>query len=510
MASSGEAWLIPGDQLFEPALRKKAANGVKSVFMAEDHGLCTRSRHHQQKLVLFLAAMRHHAAELEKAGFEVNYHELPSPPPGTPYFERLAIWCKGRRLKVLHVFEVSDRFFESELEAFCRAEGVELRRHPTPGFLTPRREFADYLTTTKRPFMKTFYERQRRRLSILMEKDGTPQGGRFSFDDENREALPDDVEIPGIDTISHDPVTANVIALVEKRFPDHPGKAAEHWLPSTRAGARRWLQRFIRERLRNFGPYEDALSSRDPVLFHSVLTPFLNTGLLTPAEVIEEVLEAGSRRRLPIASIEGFVRQVIGWREFIFGIDRHYGSRQWEANHWNHRRGITRHWYDATTGLPPLDDAIRKARDLAYCHHIERLMVLGTCMLTCEIHPHEAHRWFMEMFIDSAEWVMGPNVFGMGITSDGGIFATKPYLCGSNYWLKMGDYSKGDWCDVADGLYWGFIDRHMKEFVKNPRMATIARSLSRMKPDRREQIFRAAESFKKRVTTPGRSSGEPC
>ncbi len=508
--SGTEAWLIPGDQLFEPRLRKKAAPEVIAAFMAEDHGLCTRSKHHQQKLVFFLSAMRQHRAELEKAGFDVAYHPLSERAPGPDYWERLQAWCEGAGVRSLHVFEVSDRFFETQLEGFCKRLGLSLRVHPSPGFVTPRQEFSDYLSNTKRPFMKTFYERQRRRLSILMEKDGTPRGGRFSFDDENREALPDHVEIPELGSHRADAVTLEVIELVERSFGDHPGKASDAWIPCTRSGARKWLDRFLKERLRNFGPYEDALSSRAPVLFHSVLTPFLNTGLLTPAEVIEQALEAGSRSRMPIASIEGFIRQVIGWREFIFGIDRNYGARQWETNHWNHRRRLTQHWYDATTGLPPLDDAIRKARDLAYCHHIERLMVLGTCMLTCEIHPHEAHRWFMEMFIDSAEWVMGPNVFGMGITSDGGIFATKPYLCGSNYWLKMGDYSKGEWCDVADGLYWGFIDRHLQEFVKNPRMATIARSLSRMKPDRREQIFRAAEAFKQRVTRSDGDSGAPC
>jgi deoxyribodipyrimidine photolyase-related protein len=190
----------------------------------------------------------------------------------------------------------------------------------------------------------------------------------------------------------------------------------------------------------------------------------------------------------------------MGWREFIFGMDRHYGEKQWKTNHWNHHKRLTRHWYEGTTGLPPLDEVIRKLQRYAYSHHIERLMIAGNLMLTCEIHPQEAYRWFMEMYVDSADWVMGPNVFGMGIFSDGGIFATKPYLCGSNYWLKMGDYAKGDWCDIADGLYWSFIAKHQKEFIKNARMATIARSLDRMGADRKEKIFRAAELFKNQVT----------
>jgi deoxyribodipyrimidine photolyase-related protein len=297
-----------------------------------------------------------------------------------------------------------------------------------------------------------------------------------------------------------DAVTAEVIELVSEKFSEHPGKASDFFLPTTRAGARKWLQEFLAVRLKDFGPYEDALSSRDPFLFHSILTPFLNTGLLEPGEVVAAVIAAWRKENLPINSVEGFIRQVIGWREFVFGIDRHFGERQAAANHWNHHRLLTEHWYAGTTGLPPLDAVIQKLNRYAYSHHIERLMVAGNLMLTCEIHPQEAYRWFMELHLDSADWVMGPNVFGMGIFSDGGIFATKPYLCGSNYWIKMGDYGKGEWCDVADGLYWGFIARHQAAFVKNPRMATIARSLDRMGSERREKILRAAEAFKARVT----------
>ncbi len=502
MASSA-GWLVLGDQLFSPDRFKGAAPAIGSVFMAEDHGLCTHYRYHQQKLVLFLSAMRHQAAEFRAAGFDVHYRELPRTGPDPAYLAKLEQWLGSKKISELHSFEVSDRFFELELGKRLEALGVAWTRHPTPGFLTPRSEFEAYLRSTKKPFMKTFYERQRRRLEILMDPDGDPEGGQFSFDEDNRESLPDDVKIPKRHFADPDPVTLEVIRLVASRFSDHPGKASEFALPTTRAGAREWLAEFIAHRLREFGPYEDALSSRDPFLFHSLLTPFLNTGLLEPGEVVTAVLAAWKKRKLPLNSIEGFIRQVIGWREFIFGIDRNFGQKQWETNHWDHHRLLTDHWYDGTTGLPPLDEVIRKLNRHAYSHHIERLMITGNLMLTCEIHPHEAYRWFMELHIDSADWVMGPNVFGMGIVSDGGVFATKPYLCGSNYWLKMGDYAKGEWCDVADGLYWGFIARHQKAFIKNPRMATIARSLDRMGSERREKILRAAEDFKTRVTRPG-------
>lgn len=492
--------LILGDQLFSPEILENRFPERPRVLMVEDEGLCTHFRYHQQKLVFFLSAMRHYCRELESHGWTVDYRVLDS--GDASYLEVLGGWLKSHSIRTLQGFEVSDRFFENSLEAFAQAQGVAWRPSANPGFLTSRAEFRRYLESVKKPFMKTFYESQRTRLQVLIERDGSPTGGRWSFDEENRERLPKDLLLPLLPSVSfsEEPEREEVIRLVERRFGSHPGRARASWLPTTRDGARLWLSRFIQERLEHFGPYEDAISSRGPVLFHSVLTPFLNSGLLTPHEVIRTILDAYRKKRLPLNSVEGFVRQVIGWREFVYGIDRNFHERQWNTNHWGHHRRLTEHWYLGTTGLAPLDDAIRKANDLAYAHHIERLMVLGNAMVLCEIHPHEAYRWFMEMFVDSADWVMGPNVFGMGIFSDGGVFATKPYLCGSNYWLKMSDYSKGPWCDVIDGLYWSFLKRHQKALLKNPRMATMARAVDKLEAGRRERIFKAADDFKARVT----------
>ncbi len=492
-------FLILGDQLFPVSQEMAKWKGSATVFMAEDVGLCTHFRYHQHKLVLFLSAMRHYRSELQEQGFEVDYHELSD----ESFESRLESFLKHRKIRTVVSHEVSDRFFENLLIALFSRLDVEWTRLESPGFLTSRPEFSKYLKSVKKPFMKTFYESQRQRLGVLMDKQGEPEGGRWSFDDENREKLPASVSLPGVHPVApenHDAITREVIALVSSRFSDHPGDARTFWLPTDRTGARAWLRRFTRQRLENFGAYEDALSTRDPFLFHSVLTPYLNTGLLTPREVLDAIVTEHQKRDLPLNSVEGFIRQVIGWREFIFGIDRHFGERQHELNHFGHERRLTAHWYDGTTGLLPLDDVIRKATRWGFAHHIERLMVAGNFMLLSEIHPHDAYRWFMELFIDSADWVMGPNVFGMGIQSDGGIFATKPYICGSNYLLKMSDYGKGPWCEIADGLYWSFIARHQKAFVKNPRMATMARAYDRLAASRRESLHRAAEEFKARVT----------
>ena len=207
-----------------------------------------------------------------------------------------------------------------------------------------------------------------------------------------------------------------------------------------------------------------------------------------------------SAEPVPIASLEGFLRQVVGWREFVRGIDRVHGERQASANFWNHQRRLAPCWDDGSTGLPPLDQAIRRVNRLGYNHHIERLMVLSSLMLLCEVHPGEVHRWFMERYLDSYEWVMGPNVYGMGQMSDGGIFATKPYICGSNYILKMGDYKRGPWCETWDGLYWRFIERHRSFFQANPRLSMMVHLLDRIEPARHQALTAAADAFLSRAT----------
>ena len=192
------------------------------------------------------------------------------------------------------------------------------------------------------------------------------------------------------------------------------------------------------------------------------------------------------------------MRQIMGWREFLRGIYHYYDL---EENYFNHQRKLTKAWYEGTTGIPPLDDTIKKAQQYGYTHHIERLMVAGNLMLMSGLHPQEVYRWFMEMYVDSADWVMAPNVFGMSQFAEGGIFATKPYISGSNYLKKMSDYGQGDWCDIVDGLYWGFIDRHRETFAKNQRMGMMLATLKRMNPEKKERIFKAAEAWIQKVTT---------
>lgn len=472
------------------------------VFMAEDIGLCTYVRHHQQKLVLFLAAMRSYRDELLARRFDVRYETLAD----ESYEAKLLRWVRTHKITALRTWEIEDKFFEQRLHEFADSQNLELEFIPSPMFLTTREQFHDW-RASHRLFMADFYRWQRQRLGILVEARGQPTGGQWSFDADNRKALPRKLGLPLLRTAPATAHVRDVIHVVRDRFGDHPGELDEKrwWLPTTRAKALDHLQDFLENRLELFGPYEDALTDRDPFVFHSVLTPSLNLGLITPAEVIEKTLRVATDRKLPIASVEGFVRQVIGWREFIRGVYREYSEQQEASNFFGAQRRLTKHWYDGTTGLLPLDLAIRKAHRWGWTHHIERLMVLGNLMTLCEIEPTDAHRWFMEMYVDSSDWVMGPNVYGMGTFADGGMFATKPYLCSSNYLLKMSDYGKPragetDWCEIMDGLYWRFVDRHREFFAGQARLGHVVALLDRMDARRRQQISIAAEEFLARVT----------
>jgi deoxyribodipyrimidine photolyase-related protein len=482
--------VILGNQLF-PLRHLPNADSVQ-VFMAEDVGLCTYEKHHQQKIVLFLAAMRAYADELRAAGYTVHYLELDTT-DSRSYEAKLAAAMEVAGATALQHFEIEDKAMEARLIQFAEERGVTRTELGTPMFTCSRETFSDYVSGKSRLLMGDFYKQQRRRLGILVDEDGEPHGGRWSFDAENRKRLPRNVVPPEIKWPQPDGHVSDVIEIVEAEFADHPGSASDFRWPTTRKQALGWLDDFIEKRLAQFGPYEDAITSRSDTVFHSLLSPYLNVGLLTPDEVIEKV--EAQADDVAMSSLEGFVRQVIGWREFVRGVYREFGEQQDASNFWSNERELTQAWYDGNTGIPPLDDAIQTAQRLGWAHHIPRLMVLGNLMTLCEIRPQSAHRWFMEMFIDSSEWVMGPNVYGMGLFSDGGIFATKPYICGSNYLLKMSDYSKGPWCDTVDGLYWRFIDKHREFFAGNPRLALMPRALDRLDSERRKRIFDSAETF---------------
>jgi deoxyribodipyrimidine photolyase-related protein len=423
---------------------------------------------------------------MENRGYEIHYIKITDENQrGISFEDKLLAFLKSHPSADLHHFEIEDRFMDGRIAVMASKAGRKRLVLPSPMFLTSREEFKEYLASTKKPFMKTFYERRRKQLSILVNKDGSPVGGQWSFDADNRERLDPRIIIPTLPRPAPSPHVAAVSDVVDKLFPDHPGRSSDFWLPVTTDGANVWLKDFLENRLHNFGRFEDAITPDHFALFHSVLSPVMNLGLLTPGQVVESTLAFTKSSKVPFNSLEGFIRQVIGWREFVRGI----------YNFFAHKLRLGPAWYQAETGLPPLDDALRKSLQFGWAHHIERLMIISCVMLLSGVAPSEAYRWFMEMYVDSSDWVMVPNVMGMGQFSDGGIFATKPYVCGSNYILKMSSYKKGPWCDIWDGLYWKFVAEKSPFLTRNPRLSMMVASWKKMPVTRQKLLLKAADSF---------------
>lgn len=478
---------ILGDQLFP-------LNYIKSikptyVFMAEDYTLAGEIKNHKQKIMLFFCAMRQYAAHLEKNSFKVIYESLR---PGK-ITDKIKSFAQKHKIELIHHFSIDDSYFRDQLETSL--SGFNLIEHRSPKFLFCKTQFQAYLNSQKRPFMKTFYEFSRKELNILMDAHKKPIGGKYSYDTQNRKKIPKKEVIPqrgfGCKSIQ----VEQVRTLVENEFPTHLGDTDDFIWPTTRKEYLESIQDFVRFRLQKFGPYQDALSSRDPFLFHTLLSPGLNLGLITPQDILSEVTPLVNKHPEWIASIEGLVRQIIGWREFVKGIYDHYQQCMESNNHWGHHKKLKKCWWTGTTGLLPADQVIKKSIRYGYAHHIERLMIMANLFNLIGVDPKQAYRWFMEMYVDSADWVMQANVYGMGLMSDGGIFSTKPYICGSNYIKKMGEFEDGPWCDTLDGLYWNFIGRNKNQFIKYPRMSMMVHMYDKMDAKKLSKITKAAVQF---------------
>ena len=487
-------FFLLGNQLFsEKYLEKFRKDHI--FFMAEDYQLCTYEKHHKQKILLFLSAMRSHADKLKKNKFKIEYSSIEDKSFKSDYIEKLTKIIKTQKISEVSSFEIEDKFFEKKITKFFKKEKIKWNVIQTPMFLNSRENFKKYLSKSKKPFMAVFYKETRRELNILMKKDGSPEGGKWSFDDENRNKLPKNIKIPKFPKINETAHTKKLKPTIDKVFKDHPGNTKEFWFATEYEDVVKLLNFFIKEKSNLFGDYEDAVDQKDNILFHSALSPYINLGLITPEFIVQKVLDFHHKHKIRLNSLEGYIRQVIGWREFMRGIYQSYSDEMENRNFFKHNRKMKKSWYEGSTGLPPLDHAIKNALNYGWSHHIERLMILSNIMNLCEIKPNIVYKWFMEMFVDSSDWVMVPNVYGMGLFSDGGIFATKPYICGSSYFMKMMDFKKGDWCNTMDGLYWRFINRNRNFFLKNPRLSMMVRIFDKMKTERKKLILSEAEKF---------------
>jgi len=477
-------------QLFSPDTHP-ALGGVDEAWLVEHDHFFNRFGFHKQKLLLHRASMKAYREQLDKRGFNCRYLATGDYSSS----QTLIQFLKEEGATSVTLADIHDHHLKSELDAEAEAHDLCLQYHEGPYFLTPRAWLEEWMSTKKRLHLQDFYIAQRKRLGILLGDDGEPLGGKWSLDKANRRSLPKNLEIPTAFAIEENLHVAVAKPEIATSFSGNPGELGSFNWPTTHEEASQLLDHFLARKFTYFGPYQDAISSTEPFLFHSLLSPALNTGLLTPSVVIQRALEYADDNEIPLESVEGFVRQIIGWREFLSVIYSREYVRETKTNFWEHRRSMPKAFYVGETGLEPVDKAVNRAREYGYAHHIERLMVLGNAMLLLELDPYAVYRWFMELFIDAYDWVMVPNVYGMSQYADGGLFATKPYISSSNYLRKMSNFPRGEWCSIWDSLYWRFIDVHREFFEETPRLAMMVAHLDRMDESTRRGHHKRAERY---------------
>lgn len=474
------------------------------IILLEEYLFFSQYHFHKKKLILHRASMKAWQGEKEKQGFEIIYIEA----AGNDLND-VRKWIKQASisgLEKLHAINPVDDWLKRRIEGSCKEAGINLIWHETPNFLNTLNETADFFKGKKHYHQTDFYVAQRKKRKILLEAGDKPIGGKWTFDAENRERFPKNEMVPKLPEIIANPILNEAIEYVERCFPDNYGVSTDFIYPIARNEALLWLDNFLNERLAKFGVYEDAMVAKEYFLYHSVLTPMLNIGLLNPGEIVEAVLQKASNTKIPLNSLEGFLRQIVGWREFIRMVYETAGRQQRTTNYWGFTRKIPPQFWTGETGIKPVDMVIKKLLQTSYNHHIERLMVLGNFFVLCEFDPDEVYRWFMEMYIDAYDWVMVPNVYGMTQFADGGLMTTKPYISGSNYLMKMGDWPKGEWQVVWDGLFWRFMHVHRNFFLKNPRLGMLVKTFDKMGAEKKKAHIDNAESFLKQLDTLGRNS----
>jgi deoxyribodipyrimidine photolyase-related protein len=453
---------------------------------------------HKQKLVFMRATMRRYIEEiLWPAGYEVDYIEFHQMKETGDIVNKLS-----RVEEVVH-FDFTDDVINRRVSTAIQSlsNNPQITKLESPNFYLTDSEVQEYFKNRQKPAFSDFYQWQRERFNVLINPETyKPIGGKLSFDTDNRKRLPKDHQLPTFQVFGSNKYVDEAKVYVQKHFAENPGLVDDFPWPTSHGEAELWLNEFVKNRLDNFGPFEDVIDGQAPWVYHSGLSPLLNCGLLNPHEVVQKAIARHEKEPVPIASLEGFVRQILGWREYMRGMYLKLHVQMRTSNTFGHNRTLTEDWYKGTTGIPPVDDVIKKTLKRGYAHHIERLMVVGNIMFLCDFHPDEVYRWFMEMYVDAYDWVMVPNVYGMSQYSDGGSITTKPYVSSSNYILKMSHYERGDWCDIWDGLYWRFIEKNRERFAKNPRMSMMVAQLDKLDDNRKRIISYRAEDFLKEKT----------
>lgn len=486
---SREACIIFPHQLFQdhPALQKG-----RPVWLLESDLFFTQFAFHRKKLVFHRASMKAYAQMLEKKGYTVVYIDCKDQFSSLIH---LIPHLRATGTETVHLADPVDDWLIKGIKKAAKASGIKYTIYENPSFFLSQSDIDHYKPSASGYLQASFYQQQRRKLGMLLDASGKPVGGKWSFDADNRDRYPAHKQPPPLQKPANNKFVKEAIDWVSENFPGNPGNTDDFFYPVTHAEARDWLNNFLQHRFAEFGRYEDAMVRQHTFLHHSLLSPLINIGLLTPREVMDEALAYASRHEIPLSSLEGFCRQIIGWREFIRMVYIKEGVKQRNGNYWQAERDIPSSFYTGTTGIAPVDIVIKRVLQHGYCHHIERLMVLGNFMLLCGFHPNKVYQWFMELFIDAYDWVMVPNIYGMSQFADGGLMCTKPYISGSNYLLKMSDFPKGPWQQTWDGLFWTFMHRNRGFFLQNPRLGMLIRTFDKMPESKRQAHLQNAEKY---------------
>ncbi|WP_121808035.1 cryptochrome/photolyase family protein [Mucilaginibacter kameinonensis] len=487
--------LIFPHQLFKhhPSVKQS-----RKAYLVEETLFFNQYNFNKKKLVLHRASMKFYAHHLSTHKIEVDYIEAKDPDADV---RQLVTTLAKQGIKHIYYTDTADNWLEKRLTHNAKKHQIQLNKHRSPNFLNNIEEVADFFDKKKTYFQTDFYIDQRKQRNILLERDGKPIGGKWTYDSENRLKFPKGAVVPLLNVPEENEYLKEARSYVDKYFTNNYGNTASPFgnlggfYPITYDEAEHWLEDFLKQRLYDFGIYEDAMVANESFLYHSVLTPMLNIGLLNPQQIINKALDVATDSEIPLNSLEGFIRQIMGWREFIHIVYEREGVTQRTKNYWGFKRRIPASFWKGNTGITPVDVVIKKVLATGYTHHIERLMVMGNFFLLCEFHPDGVYQWFMEMYVDAYDWVMVPNTYGMTQFADGGLMMTKPYISGSNYLLKMGDWAKGPWQETWDGLFWRFMHVHRNFFLQNPRLGMLVKTFDKMPAEKQNIHLNNAEKY---------------
>lgn len=504
--------LILGDQLSHTlSVFDRLDKHTDLIVMAEVGAEATYSWHHKQKIALIFSAMRHFAGELRSSGWRVHYHRYDPTQPQQSLLDVLQTVCAEQKPDTLLITECGEyRLHRAMQQDWSHVLSLPVVILPDSRFFCSKIEFAQWAGGRKQLRMEYFYRDMRRRSGLLM--NGTePVGGQWNFDADNREAYDPSVAIPATPRVVRDDIDLDVCALVQQHFADHPGSLNHFNWPTTRAQALAALAHFIQHRLPHFGRFQDAMQQSSDVLFHSLLSTSLNCGLLLPREVCAAAEQAWRDGLAPLNAVEGFIRQILGWREYVRGLYWLTMPGYADMNALGNRRDLPAWYWTGDTRMQCMRACLRNTLDHAYAHHIQRLMVTGNFALLSGIEPKQICDWYLAVYADAYDWVELPNTLGMVMHADGGLLASKPYAASGSYIHRMSDYCQHcpynvktatdhDSCPF-NSLYWHFIERHEAHFAKNPRMAMIYRSYQRMSAEKRERISQRAQALLANIDT---------